>query len=192
MENFGIHGSNVKFGMTDEQVEILRKQIAVYAYISELLIDKHKHSSSRQHLTNDVGVRMFCDSKLIDKLSFRQRWKATTPQIQALEQIYAANPRRPPNKEIIKKITIDLSKYGKITESNVYNWFQNRRARTKKYSSVDAKSKVETTIDSKGKMIEPDELAALPNENLGHQNTQVGSDFLPYFNPEIDDSFAIF
>lgn len=83
-----------------------------------------------------------------------------------MEQIYAANPR-PPNKETIKKITIYLSKYGNFSKSNVYNWFQNRRVRTKKHSSVDAKSKVETKVNSKDKMIESNEFAALPEKKLG-------------------------
>lgn len=52
MENFDMHCCNEKFRMTDEQVETLRKQIAVYTYISEQLIQRHTHSSSRQHLTN--------------------------------------------------------------------------------------------------------------------------------------------
>ncbi|XP_050916607.1 WUSCHEL-related homeobox 8 [Lathyrus oleraceus] len=170
--------------MTDEQVETLRKQIAVYTYISEQLIQRHTHSSSRQHLTNGARMRMFCDSRLIDKLSSKQRWKPTISQVQALEKIYAANPEAP-NKETIKKITVDLSEHGKISESNVYNWFQNRRARSKKkkHSNVDAKSKV----DSKDKIPKLNE----SDENLGHQNSPENSDFLPYFNLELDESFAI-
>jgi hypothetical protein len=46
--NIGMMQVNV---MTDEQVETLRKQIAVYSVLSEQLIQTHKTLSSQQDLT---------------------------------------------------------------------------------------------------------------------------------------------
>jgi hypothetical protein len=37
-----------------------------------------------------------------------------------------------PNKSRIKEISIELSQFGPISETNVYNWFQNRKARAKR------------------------------------------------------------
>jgi len=40
--------------MTDEQLETLRKQIAVYATICEQLIEMHKNISSHQDLAGEI------------------------------------------------------------------------------------------------------------------------------------------
>ncbi|CAK8541002.1 unnamed protein product [Lathyrus sativus] len=192
MDNLENHHCNRAFGMTNEQIEILRKQIAVYAYISELLIQRHNNFSSCQHFTSGARMKLIYDPLLINKISLKQRWKPTNSQIQALEQIYAAD-QRTPNKERIKKITVDLSKFGPISEFNVYIWFQNRRARLKKKkNNVDVKSKVEIKVNSKDKKIEQNKsVASSSDKNLGHQNSQVNSDFSPYLNPELEDLFAI-
>ncbi|KAJ1443149.1 Homeobox-like domain superfamily [Sesbania bispinosa] len=187
--------------MTDEQLETLRKQIAVYATICEQLIEMHKTLSAHQDL---AGVRlggMYCDPLMASgghKISSRQRWTPTPVQLQILERIFDAGTGTP-SKEKIKEITAELSQHGQISETNVYNWFQNRRARSKRKqqsvapSSVNAESEVETEVDSKDKKTKPDEFVSQPSvnagpaENLCFQNPEVCSD-LQYLNPESDGS----
>ncbi|KAL3652769.1 hypothetical protein CASFOL_002450 [Castilleja foliolosa] len=120
--------------MTDEQLEVLRKQIAVYGTICEQLAELHKSITSQ----NDYGgVRLgnlYCDPLITSgahKMSGRQRWTPTPTQLQILERIFDQGIGTP-SKQKIKDITTDLSQHGQISETNVYNWFQNRRARSKR------------------------------------------------------------
>ena len=50
--------------MTDEQLEILRKQIAVYATICEQLIEMHKNISAHQDLAGFIfqPYSLLCDT----------------------------------------------------------------------------------------------------------------------------------
>ena len=52
----------------------------------------------------------------------------------------------------IKAIAAQLGQHGSISESNVYNWFQNRRARTKRKQQAggvnNAESEFDTDVDS--------------------------------------------
>ncbi|KAL4312722.1 hypothetical protein GQ457_01G008540 [Hibiscus cannabinus] len=45
-----------------------------------------------------------------------------------------------PSKQKIKEIASELSQHGQISETNVYNWFQNRRARSKRKSQASTDS----------------------------------------------------
>lgn len=149
------------------------------------------------------GVRlggMYCDPLMASgghKISSRQRWTPTPVQLQILERIFEAGTGTP-SKEKIKEITAELIQHGQINETNVYNWFQNRRARSKrKQQSVapsggvnNAESEVETEVDSKDKKTKPDEFVSQPSataENLCLRNPQVCSD-LQYLNPDSDGS----
>ncbi|XP_020231945.1 WUSCHEL-related homeobox 13 [Cajanus cajan] len=187
--------------MTDEQLETLRKQIAVYATICENLIEMHKTISARQDL---AGIRMgnvYCDPLLGSsghKIASRQRWTPTAMQLQILERMFEQGTGTP-SKEKIKEIAAELSQHGQISETNVYNWFQNRRARSKRKQqsvgpSVNGESEVETEVDSKDKKTKPDEfqspssVSAGPADNLGFQNTNN----LQYMNPESNNPDSVF
>ncbi|WCJ44723.1 WUSCHEL related homeobox 13 [Euphorbia peplus] len=120
--------------MTDEQLEILRKQICVYVAISESLVQMHKSLSSQPDFS---GMRVPSPyngqflSYSFHKIPSRQRWAPKQAQLQILESIFEEN-NATPGRQRIKEITSELKIHGPITETNVYNWFQNRRARTKR------------------------------------------------------------
>ncbi|KAF8113688.1 hypothetical protein N665_0046s0038 [Sinapis alba] len=123
--------------MTEEQMEILRKQIAIYAVICGQLVSLHEYLSSKLPLSAGVyptGGRYFDSmvaSPSIYKISHRHRWTPTTMQLQILERIYEEGSGTP-KPQRIKEITLELSQHGQVMEKNVYNWFQNRRARSKR------------------------------------------------------------
>ncbi|XP_061372230.1 WUSCHEL-related homeobox 13-like [Gastrolobium bilobum] len=187
--------------MTDEQLETLRKQIAVYATICEQLIEMHRTLSAHQDL---AGVRLgniYCDPLMTStgKITSRQRWTPTPVQLQILERMFDQG-NGTPNKEKIKEITAELSQHGHISETNVYNWFQNRRARSKrKLQNVtpgNTESEVENEVDSKDKKTIPEEYQSQHNvttgaEKLCFQNPEVCSD-LQYLNPDSNKPYSMF
>ncbi|WOL07334.1 WUSCHEL-related homeobox 8-like [Canna indica] len=132
--------------MTDEQMEVLRRQISAYATICEQLVEMHRAITAQQDSLSASGIRMssmYSDSSLMAsgcaKLSARQRWTPTPMQLQILETIfYQGNGT--PSKQKIKDITSELSQHGQISETNVYNWFQNRRARSKRKQTIAAQN----------------------------------------------------
>ncbi|XP_020573161.1 WUSCHEL-related homeobox 8-like, partial [Phalaenopsis equestris] len=137
--------------MTDEQMEILRRQIAVYATICEQLVEMHKAVSAQQDSL--AGMRfgsLYCDPLMTStthKLASRQRWTPTPMQLQILETIFDQG-NGTPTKQKIKEVTLELTKHGQISETNVYNWFQNRRARSKRKQSSAATSITESEADT--------------------------------------------
>ncbi|XP_074561311.1 WUSCHEL-related homeobox 8-like [Curcuma longa] len=125
--------------MTDEQIEILRRQIAAYATICEQLVEMHREITRRQEPFPGMGMgigmgSLYPDSSMAcgaSKICARQRWTPTTMQLQILESIFFQGTGTP-SKQRIKDITSELAEHGQISETNVYNWFQNRRARSKR------------------------------------------------------------
>lgn len=136
--------------MTDEQLEILRTQIAVYAVITEQLVEMHKAITAQQDL---AGVRLgnlYCDPLVTavgHKITARQRWTPTAVQLQILERIFDQGTGTP-SKQKIKEITAELSQHGQISETNVYNWFQNRRARSKRKQLNNAQNNAESEVET--------------------------------------------
>ncbi|THG13394.1 hypothetical protein TEA_018008 [Camellia sinensis var. sinensis] len=116
-------------------------------------------SLSRARLGN-----LYCDPLMTSvghKISGRQRWTPTPVQLQILECLFDQG-NGTPSKQKIKDITSDLSQHGQISKSNVYHWFQNRRARSKRKQHVaapnNAESEVETEVES------PDEKKTKPED----------------------------
>ncbi|KAH9304170.1 hypothetical protein KI387_008574, partial [Taxus chinensis] len=136
--------------MTDEQIETLQKQIRAYSTICSQLVDMHKalsqqHASSLPsflmgpHTLYDLGPAGF-------RQSARQRWTPSQIQLQILERLFEQGTATP-NKQKIKEITMELSQHGQISETNVYNWFQNRKARAKRkqlHPQKEGESEIET------------------------------------------------
>ncbi|EOY15297.1 PREDICTED: WUSCHEL-related homeobox 8 [Theobroma cacao] len=138
--------------MTDEQMEELRKQIVAYAVISEQLAEMHKAMSAHQDFT---GIRLgnfYCDpivASIGHNITARQRWTPTSLQLQILESIYDLG-NGTPSKQKIKEITVELAQHGQISETNVYNWFQNRRARSKRKQQSSGSINAEPEADAEG------------------------------------------
>ncbi|KAL3829756.1 hypothetical protein ACJIZ3_018558 [Penstemon smallii] len=119
--------------MSDEQMEVLRKQITAYAIICQQLVELHKSLT-------DFGAGNLYHEPLITTSGAQEftgihRWTPTPMQLQILERIFDQGTGNP-NKPKIKQIATELSQHGPISESNVYNWFQNRRARSKRKQKV--------------------------------------------------------
>lgn len=125
------------------------------------------------------GLRLgnlYCDPLMAcsaHKITARQRWTPTPLQLQILERIFDEGTGTP-SKHKIKEITIELGQHGQISETNVYNWFQNRRARSKRKqlapttSHVDVEPEAETEVESpKEKKTREESLQVqFPYENL--------------------------
>ncbi|WVZ68399.1 hypothetical protein U9M48_017342 [Paspalum notatum var. saurae] len=136
--------------MTDEQMEVLRKQISIYATICEQLVEMHR--ALTEHQDSIAGMRfsnLYCDPLIIPgghKITARQRWQPTPMQLQILENIFDQG-NGTPSKQRIKEITAELSHHGQISETNVYNWFQNRRARSKRKQAASAPNNAESEAE---------------------------------------------
>ncbi|TVU36615.1 hypothetical protein EJB05_18555 [Eragrostis curvula] len=133
--------------MTDEQMEVLRKQISIYATICEQLVEMHR--ALTEHQDSIAGMRfsnLYCDPLIVPgghKITARQRWQPTPMQLQILENIFDQG-NGTPSKQKIKEITAELSHHGQISETNVYNWFQNRRARSKRKQAASLPNNAES------------------------------------------------
>ncbi|XWS24609.1 hypothetical protein CRYUN_Cryun28dG0117700 [Craigia yunnanensis] len=159
--------------MTDEQMEELRKQIVAYAVISEQLAEMHKAMSAHQDFN---GIRLgipYCDPIAVSighKITARQRWTPTALQLQILESIYDKG-NGTPSKQKIKEITGELAQHGQISETNVYNWFQNRRARSKRKlqtsGSINAEPETDAEPATKEKRTKPESLEFIDNSVQG-------------------------
>ncbi|OMO84725.1 hypothetical protein CCACVL1_10687 [Corchorus capsularis] len=86
---------------------------------------------------NSSGGRLrnlYCDPLMTStghKITATQQWTPTPVQLQILVGLFDQGIGIP-SKQKIKEITSELSQHGQISETNIYNWFQNRRARSKR------------------------------------------------------------
>ncbi|PKI57029.1 hypothetical protein CRG98_022533 [Punica granatum] len=172
--------------MTDEQLETLRKQIAIYASICEQLVEMHKTLTAQQDL---AGVRLgnlYCDSLVNSghKITARQRWTPTPVQLQILERIFNQG-NGTPSKQKIKEITSELSQHGQISETNVYNWFQNRRARSKRKQQNSAPNNAESEADTEVESRSPKEEKTNSEMFQSQQNQAPRAEDLCFQSPEI-------
>ncbi|KAF3446907.1 hypothetical protein FNV43_RR12087 [Rhamnella rubrinervis] len=163
----GIGGLHLKV-MTDEQMELLRRQISMYSTICEQLVEMHKAITAQQDLPGmRLGI-LYCDPSMSSaghKITTRQRWTPTPLQLQILEQIFDDGIGTP-SKPKIKEITTELSKHGQISETNVYNWFQNRRARSKKKQSFPVQP------NNVGSQVETEDVVKPENIQTSHENSE--------------------
>lgn len=182
--NGGVGGELYVKVMTDEQMEILRKQIAAYATICEQLVDMHKSLTSNPHLSGAGLGNLYCDPSVgLGNKMGRQRWTPTPVQLQILERIFDQG-NGTPSKQKIKDITSELSQHGQILETNVYNWFQNRRARSKRKQVATpntGESEVETEVESSNeKKTKSEDFQSQTNqplraEDMFFQNPEISS-----------------
>nr|XP_018680504.1 PREDICTED: LOW QUALITY PROTEIN: WUSCHEL-related homeobox 8-like [Musa acuminata subsp. malaccensis] len=134
--------------MTDEQMEVLRSQISAYATICEQLVEMHRTMTAQQDsLSGTRSSHLFADQPSGGaKISAKQRWTPTAVQVRILESIFY-HGNGTPRKQRIKEITSELSQHGQVSETNVYNWFQNRRARSKRKQAFAAPSNTESEAE---------------------------------------------
>eukprot|EP01018_Ginkgo_biloba_P031497 Gb_22870 [translate_table: standard] len=92
-------------------------------------------------------LSLFPFASICPKMTARQRWTPSQVQLQILEKIFDRG-KGTPSKQKIKEITAELSQHGHISETNVYNWFQNRRARTKRKQQIGLPNNEESEMDN--------------------------------------------
>ncbi|KAI9119554.1 hypothetical protein K1719_009430 [Acacia pycnantha] len=133
-----MENNNKKKVMSDEQIETLRMQIVLYNYICDMLADLHNCCFTLQPSLLDLPLPevKLENTQQKEPLTLnggqRRRWTPTREQIKILESLFREGDGSHPNKQKIMEITTVLSKHGQVSDANVYNWFQNRRARLKK------------------------------------------------------------
>ncbi|KAK9164723.1 hypothetical protein Syun_005625 [Stephania yunnanensis] len=171
--------------MTDEQMEVLRRQIAAYATICEQLVEMHKSITSQQDLAGMKLGNIYCDRLMTStghKITSRQRWTPTPVQLQILERIFDQG-NGTPSRQKIKDIANELAQHGQISETNVYNWFQNRRARSKRKQTVATSNNGESEVETEDES--PKEKKTKPESLHSHENLTLTPDEMCFQSPEI-------
>ena len=169
---------NAALHMTEQQKYALRQQIASYAHICQQLLqltheaalrdlqmsargeyDRHAtHASSayprekqpkkeKPHKERKTPASIFSNTGVYS-VPGKVRWQRTTAQLERLEQLFA-NDTTTPRGEKLKQVTEELSALGPIQECNVYNWFQNKKARLKKREQDAARERMEEEMRAK-------------------------------------------
>nr|ALK82459.1 wuschel-like homeobox 13D [Selaginella kraussiana] len=110
------HGRVPYNNMSDDQMSELER---------EGEHDQGRVISRKKNLVSGSG-----NGNLTKAGTTRHRWTPTQTQLKILEDLFGVHGmNNTPNKRRVSEITADLAKHGPISESNVSNWFQNRKAR---------------------------------------------------------------
>lgn len=151
MDGTGPYPTIAPGAMTMTQLDTLRHQIAAYAHLCEQralltqqIAEESKPGQSRSQtlaaIANSLGVSGAAGAQpsypgpVYSKGGDGprgSRWSPNPTQLARLEELFATGMGTP-NGDIRTKITDELTKLGPVNEANVYNWFQNKKARTKK------------------------------------------------------------
>lgn len=94
-----------------------------------------------------AGQHLPFDPILGARSSGRQRWTPSQIQLQTLEDHFLKE-NGTPSKQKIKEITAELGQHGQISETNVYNWFQNRKARAKRKQQPLTQKEGDSEVDT--------------------------------------------
>lgn len=124
------------------------------------------------------GQSSSCDSALYSlgqKFASRHRWTPSQPQLKILEKLFQQG-NGTPSKQRIKEISTDLSQYGQISETNVYNWFQNRRARTKRKQQPGGLNNGDSEFDAELDPLEEKRVRARKDASMKCLNYQMNSE----------------
>lgn len=161
---------NAALHVTEQQKYALRQQIAAYAHICQQLLQLTHEAAQRDvqmrgeydHISNyrekQKKEKQPRDPKERKTGSIfsntgvygygKSRWTPTPAQFERLEQLFAIDTTTP-MREHLKQVTEELSALGPIQECNVYNWFQNKKARLKKREQDAARERMEADMRAK-------------------------------------------
>jgi len=109
--------------------------------------DKESKSVEKPHKERKTPASIFSNTGVYS-VPGKVRWQPTTAQFERLEQLFAIDTTTP-QRENLKQVTEELSALGPIQECNVYNWFQNKKARLKKREQDAARERMEEEMRAK-------------------------------------------
>lgn len=86
-----------------------------------------------------------------------------------------------PNKQKIKEITSEMRQHGSISKTNVYNWFQNRRARSKRRQQIVAPTNnAESEVKTNPQDFQFQHNSDMRPEHMCNESSDIGSSL--YYN----------
>ena len=160
---------NAALHVTEQQKYALRQQIAAYAHICQQLLQLTHEAAQRDQMRGEYDhISNYREKQKKEKQPRdpkerksgsvfsntgvygygKSRWTPTPAQFERLEQLFAIDTTTP-MRELLKQVTEELSALGPIQECNVYNWFQNKKARLKKREQDAARERMEADMRAK-------------------------------------------
>nr|AGL53586.1 WUSCHEL homeobox protein WOX8C [Picea abies] len=94
-------------------------------------LENSNSSAMRQPYSEGALSHNYVPEKETSKPKTISRWRPKPEQIHILEAIFNSGVVNPPRKEI-KIIRAQLEEFGQVGNVNVFYWFQNRKARSKR------------------------------------------------------------